>query len=150
MKIKRAVAEEVAKLAAEHGQTLRPTQIVEWARQHEQSALHAHFEWRDDVAGERYRELQAAHLVRMIVTVPEQGAVPVRMFVSAPGDRGTGLYRRTTDVLADDGMRAALIEQFLREMRIFEERYRRIAELAPIFEKLDELRAGRRGKGRAA
>lgn len=140
---KKAQAELAAMM--EHGGSLLPAAVVEWARDKETSALHACFEWDDSRAAEKYRIEQARGFIRIVVTVPDQTTAPVRLFVSMLEDRGMVGYRRLDDVLADSAARQKLVDQFLRELRAYELRYRRIAELAPIFAAADKVR-NRRGK----
>src|SRR5439155_11109674 len=71
----------------------------------EASPLHAHFTWDDTEAAERYRRLQAAHLIVSVrVTKPTAsgGQVRVRAYVSMASDRITGGgYRPLETVIAD-------------------------------------------------
>jgi hypothetical protein len=67
-----------------HGQRLDPRHVVDAARPSE-SPLHGRFEWRDDVAAERYRLQQAGQLiVRARVVITPRKQEPVRVRPAAP------------------------------------------------------------------
>ena len=82
--------------------------VVEAARD-ESTELHKCFEWRDDVAAEKYREEQARFVLRMIVvrmddhTDPQAEPIRVRAFESVNIDDGGN----------DDGMVYVPIQQVL-------------------------------------
>ena len=125
------------------GDTVNPHDLVAWAAKHKDSALHAAFEWDNDKAGDEYRVLQARAFLRLVVTVPEQSPHVVRAFVSLQGDRGSVGYRSTASVMRSPDLRGQLIDQFLEEMRQREIKYRQFAELARVFEAIDDVRRKR-------
>lgn len=112
-----------------HG-TLTPEAVVDAARD-SSSPLHSRFEWDDGVAGEAYRRVQAAGLIRSVkITVLKDG-VPtptrVRAFVNLndPEDETRGNYH-PQEVVAQNPMLTALalrdMERRWRELkRSFEE-----------------------------
>jgi len=64
-----------------------PREVVEAARP-TSAVLHSYFTWDDTAAAEKYREQQAAHLMRSIVVVQSQDtktALPMRAFVAVAG-----------------------------------------------------------------
>lgn len=66
---------------------LTPAAVVDASRPSD-APLHDRFEWDDSVAGERYREVQAAEIIRSVhvtlVTDTERGPVRVRRFLATP------------------------------------------------------------------
>lgn len=146
MRINTLAAQELVALCESAGRSLQPSAVVDWARENTGSALHACFEWDDTKAAQQFRLQQAGALIRIVVTVPDGTVAPVRVFVSLQDDRGSVGYRRLDDVLTNPESRSRLVEQFLREMQSYEVRYRRIAELAPIFAAVDKVRGSRKRK----
>ena len=64
------VGSELAKIQQEHGVTT-PHAVVEAGRP-EDAPLHPVFEWRNEVAGEKYRVWQARNLIKAVVTIEEK------------------------------------------------------------------------------
>jgi len=121
---------------------LHPQVIVDWAEQHPDSELHKYFTWDDAEAARLYRLEQAGALIRIIVERRiDQPEIEYRTYISLQDDRnGGGGYRRTDDVMSDDILRSKAIEQFLREMQFFEERYGKYKELANVFAAVSAVR----------
>ena len=132
---------------------LRAEDVVETARDPD-SPLHRYFEWDNGVAAHQYRLEQARHLIRCSVTVLPNTEEPVRAFASLMPDRtrAGGGYRHTVDVLTDADMRERLLSQALDELHRVRRLYKRLTELAPVFEAMDavERRRVRRYALRAA
>ena len=76
------VGEELSRIEQENG-GLTPDSVLESARS-EESRLHDAFEWRDDVAAERFRLGQASKMIRSITVVMEDDTSrePVSAFVN--------------------------------------------------------------------
>lgn len=137
-----AISNELKRLAESHGGELRPQVVVDAARSAD-SPLHHSFEWNDSEAAENWRLQQARMLIRAVVTFEHVGkkAVPCRVFVSLTPDReenGAG-YRLSTSVMSDATHREQLLADALAEMQRFREKYRRLAELAKVFEAMDAI-----------
>ena len=79
---------ELRRIYQQNGNKITPSDVVDAARP-EDSPLHSRFEWDDSVAGEKYREAQAAQLIRTVrievSTGTERGVVKVRAFLSTNG-----------------------------------------------------------------
>ncbi len=131
---------ELAALQKKH-RLISPTSIVEFARD-KKTALHARFTWDDTAAAEQYRLWQARQVLRVAVFVPEGSTTPIRAFVSLRDDRGIedGGYRSVVDVLSDKELRAKMLAEALDELQGFEQRYRLLSELAPVFAAAAKLR----------
>jgi len=115
------------------GGVLKPESVVEFAR-NPKTALNSWFNWDDTEAAKEYRLWQARQVIRVCVTVQESEEIsPLRTYVSLCEDRGKDGYRLLTDVLSDEEMCEKLLQQALAEFKLWESKYRKLAELAPIF-----------------
>lgn len=124
---------ELEKIRARAGGTLKPEDVVEFARD-ESTALHSVFTWDDTEAAAQYRLWQARQVIRVCVTVRDDvKGPPIRTYVSLYDDRGDDGYRLLTDVLSDDEMRDKLLLQALSELKTWQAKYRQLEKLAPIF-----------------
>ena len=107
--------------------------VVNYARP-DDSPLHKYFCWDNDEAAERYRLIQASCLIRACVTYLPSTDTPVRAFVSLRDDRMIdGGYRPIVEVLTNKDYKAKLLQDAMFELHVFEEKYRRINELEPVF-----------------
>jgi hypothetical protein len=128
--------EELEQLTKRHKGILRPYDIVEFAAD-PSTALHAKFEWDDEVAAHEHRLTQARHLIR--VYMKPVNNKPIRAWVSLTTDRGGDSYRLTEDVMANEVLRAQLLEDSKRDMVSFKNKYRNLSELAKVFEAMDDV-----------
>lgn len=134
------IRNELTRLAAEHGGELQPKAVVDAARSDE-SPLHKSFDWDDTEAAEKWRLQQARQLIRAVVIYEKVGrqTVPCRVFVSLTPDReedGAG-YRLAHTVMSDETHRRQMLADAMAEMQRFKEKYRRLSELARVFEAMD-------------
>ena len=88
---------------------LSPPGVVESARD-PSSPLHAHFDWDDTEAAEKWRHEQARQLIRSVkITISDASPVSVRAYVSLPVDRQSGAgYRRFEEVRDNEFLRRQL------------------------------------------
>lgn len=102
-----AVGERLVKLTKEHGGEIKPKDVVDDARPMT-SPLHKHFDWDDSTAAEKYRIVQARHLMGSIVEVTyEKGEQMERKsFFSVTNAKGTPVYV-TVDTVAKNRPYAA-------------------------------------------
>ena len=131
------IVAELRRIAEEHGGTLKPADVVESARA-EESPLHPHFQWDDDLAAEQWRLQQARQLINaVVVSYPAGSREPIehQMFVSLTTDRKKGGegYRVLADVMSDAEHRAQLMLDAKRDLIGFKSRYRSLTELADVF-----------------
>lgn len=128
--------EELNRIYTKNG-ALNPADIVDESRP-EDAPLHDCFEWRDDVAAEKYREQQAQTIVRAIVAVNEDAtkSESVRAFVHV---RNT--YEPISVVVNDAEKVQEVLQTALRELAAFRRKYETLSELAPVFRAIDELTA---------
>lgn len=131
---------------------VKPVNVVEFARQNPESALHAMFEWDDSKAAHEYRLIQARHILVMFVTevrtVDAEGKtifVETSKYTSLSSDRqgAGGGYREIGDVLADPALRERMLADARRDVAYFVQKYEVLSELAPIVKVMKGFAAGR-------
>jgi hypothetical protein len=111
---------------------LTPANLVEEASDPEHP-LHKLFEWRDDVAARKFREMQARVVIRAVgikYTNNNGESHKVRAFVSI--DHGSRRYLPTLNVLVNDEARATLLRRAAFEIEIWRSRYAHLVELADL------------------
>lgn len=110
------------------------------ANRDENAPLHNEFEWRDDIAAERYRENQARHIiaclcVRAETTIGEQSE-PVRAFLkTAPESE----YQSLNVILQSADSHSAMLSMALRELEVFRKKYKMLSELKPLFDVMEDI-----------
>src|SRR5215471_4327880 len=135
------VVGELRRIAREHRGILRPEDVVEQATP-EDSPLHNKFTWDNAKAGHAFRLWEARQLIKTVVELAPVGSDqrPVSVFTSISLKRGQTGYRETSVVLANDTMRAQLLQHAFDDLVRLEERYQHLRELATIFAKSREVR----------
>ncbi len=133
---------ELNRIRSRNGGVLRPSDVVEFARD-ESTALHSAFTWDDDEAGQKWRLHEARNLIRVMVTIEDVGGdeMVIRPFISLPSDRREGGYRAVVDVMGDDVMRAEMLSAALSELRATQKKYRDLQALSKVFAAIDEVDA---------
>lgn len=126
--------EELQRIFAERGE-LEPADIVAESRD-VGAPLHPCFEWNDEVAAEKYRQTQAAKIVRSILTVEETTSGPqeVRAFVHVQEK-----YCPISVVVNNADKMADLLEAALEELKAFRNKYRKLSELSAVMSAIDEV-----------
>lgn len=128
---------------------LTPETVVEEAR-NPKHPLHSLFCWDDTEAAKKYREIQAAHLIRQcrveITPAPESETVTVRAFVNVRDeDEGetnlhmAGHYVPTGEAIKNPIYREQVIAQALRDLEAFENKYKAFEFLANAVSKVTAL-----------
>lgn len=134
------VAGEVCKRLAESEEGLTPKTLVEASRART-APLHNEFEWNDDIAAEKYREEQAASIIRHLIIVRVDQEEPKhykdRSFVFT-GSQKTG-YVPLNKALTNEVWRSKLLEAAKRDMQIFIAKYRRLKELSKIIDDMNQI-----------
>lgn len=145
-------ATELATIYQRDG-AVTPAAVVAAARE-EEAPLHPAFEWDDVVAGERYRETQAEHMMRMLTVVyrkPDGAPTePTRYLVKVKGAADDAVESDEVDlalaprnyvpiqrVMDQTELRQRFVRQAYGELVAWRRRYQHIAELAEIFEAID-------------
>lgn len=134
------VIQELKRIAKENGGLLQPEVVVDEARL-VSSPLHSRFEWDNTVAGQQYRIWQARQLIRVSVEVLAGTDKACEVFVSLTPDREreSGGYRVMADVLSDADLRNQMLSDALEELELFREKYRKLKELASVFEAIKRV-----------
>lgn len=135
------VQDELERIRGRNDGLLRPEDVVKAARP-KSSPLHDKFDWDDGTAAHNWRLEQARHLIRVFVQVIDtgEGNTESRMFVALSSDRpGGGGYRVLTEVLGDDTLRRALLQDAYEDMRRFTQKYSTLVELTDVFRAMDKV-----------
>lgn len=137
------ILEELEKVRTKGGGTLKPEDVVEFARD-KSTALHERFCWDDTEAARRWRLHQAAEIIRVQVQIIDKtNKDPVRVYVSLTTDRETGKgYRKITDVISDKQLAEVMLKDALAELIAFKRKYgvlSRLVEGSRILKKIDEV-----------
>lgn len=111
---------------------------------------HNRLEWDDSVAGEKYRLVQAAQLIRSIkITYKNgnrehklRGLISVTAAPSPSGGDATDaaakmVYVKTTDLINNKPMLFSEIEKMKAQWRAFKKRWEHLAEFADLFGAVD-------------
>lgn len=131
------VAEEIASI----GDCATPSQIVDKARDCS-TELHKCFEWRDDVAAEKYRLQQARQIVCHLVvkeTVREEKP-PIRFFFKAESGAG---YQPTQVIVRNQDSYQALLKSAMCDLEALRVKYHSLTELEQVFDAIEELMRGK-------
>jgi hypothetical protein len=129
----KADAQKVAQELTAMGDEIAPSEIVDKARD-EQTELHKCFEWRDDIAAEKYRIYQARQLMCNLVVVEQEKKdtqEPVRLMFKTREGEG---YKPLPVILSKPDEYQALLARAKEELRRFKEKYKMLKELKDIFE----------------
>lgn len=147
-KRKYSYAAEAYKVPAETvGQTLevieaRDGQVTKEAfldaSRPEDSPTHGMFEWRDDVAAEKYRLHQSKTIINNLrIEIDAEGAEPktVKAYVNVSNgsQHSKARYINIASAMADDRSRGVLYRNALAELGAFKRKYRDLQELEPVF-----------------
>jgi hypothetical protein len=114
---------------------LTPEVLVEEARPADHP-LHSRFEWDDSIAGEAYRKVQAAELIRSVRIVykpadDKDESKSVRAWQAVRTERGH-VYEPTETVLEDPLLRRILLADMLRDWQALKRRYHNLAEFSEM------------------
>lgn len=132
-----AVGESLESLRVAHG-TLSPSLIVDAATPRN-SILHRYFEWDNEKASYKYREIQAAHLLRSITVSRAPGVdikAPTRAFVSIPitseeseDTERPGTYTSISEAVRVVDYREQLITNALRDLDAYRLKYQLLSDI---------------------
>lgn len=115
---------------------LTPQSLVDLARD-DNSALHNDFEWNDSIAGEKYRNIQASEMIRLIVIQSEEAEhEPIRVFQKV---EEAHTYEPVRLIVQHKDEYQALLRRAKAELKAFENRYKSLVELQEVFKEIDRL-----------
>lgn len=137
------VGERIEELDGKYGK-VTPEILLEDARP-KGSVLHPLYEWRDDIAAEKYRLQQSSKIIRdlMIVEIERPNAdeiVPVRAFIPITPGNSKASYRPTVIALSDEETRKQVFENALSELAMFEAKYKHLVDFAELINAYMERR----------
>jgi hypothetical protein len=117
---------------------LTPQSVVDEARP-EGAPLHSRFEWDNDIAGEKYRIVQAQQLIRAVKieytdasgeTKRVRGFFPIRD--NTDDNSGKTGYSPTEDIVQDELHLRILLKQCEREISDLKRKYGHLSEFAEL------------------
>ena len=139
----------------EQGGKLTPKNLVDASRD-VNAPLHNEFEWRDGVAAEKYREVQAGYIIRSVVVKISQLPITVtqmklkltdvkeptvRFFHATERDNS---YDSIETVSNNDEKRIALLKDCFKDIAAFKEKYNVLRSVLPkLFQSIDETMEGK-------
>lgn len=129
---------DVKKVYREIGEKpITPEEVVEKAR-NEKTELHKCFEWNDTIAGQKYREQQARHILINIVVEYEDIPTPqpTRAYSITTEQK---VYAPTRIVLQKPDEYQALLERARMELEAYKRKYANLTELADIVQEVFDL-----------
>lgn len=98
------------------------------------SPIHNYFDWDDSIAAKKWRIKQAGDLLRAVVMIEDDGKQkPLRAFASVIENGENRTYVSMVRALSDTELRRQVLEQALREIEGWQERYERYREFSGIF-----------------
>lgn len=98
--------------------------------------LHNEFEWDDGIAAEKYRESQAAYIIRSIEVVRENKD-PVRAFFKV--EQSNNSYQRIDAIVRDKDSYENLLTMAKKEMQSFIKKYSDLEELRPVINAMNSI-----------
>tara|TARA_R110000744_G_scaffold43071_1_gene96889 strand:+ start:978 stop:1478 length:501 start_codon:yes stop_codon:yes gene_type:complete len=128
---------------------LTPDEVVHSAK-HASHPLHNHFQWDDSIAAHNFRKTQARRLMRIIVVRSEgsEGVVDMPAFTSVKmstqqdGEVKTiRVYMPEASIRSDADLHMQTVQDALKRIEFWKERYGHLVELQPIFDAIGEVKA---------
>lgn len=114
---------------------LTPNNLVEASRP-DDAPLHKCFEWDDTVAAEKWRQTQAAYIIRSVEVTVEKSIEPTRAFVATVSDDSRE-YRSVGYIMRRADDREALLDSARRELLAFRRKYQTLHELSEVIDAID-------------
>ena len=116
---------------------LTPEIVVDEARP-EDSPLHSRFEWDDDIAAEKYRRVQAAHIIRSVHVQYEgsKGSTSIRGFIAVRNidDDTSTVFKPVVEVLENPDSKRLVLNEMHRDWNTFRDKYQHFEEYAQLIE----------------
>lgn len=120
-KVKAETAGAVCQKLAKEGK-LNAKELVEVSRPKD-APLHKEFEWNNKVAAEKYRETQAAAIIRHLVVEVDEVEQPVRVFYPVEKEKGGANYENIEVICKSRDSLEILLEHARAEMNAFIAKY---------------------------
>ena len=107
-----------------------------------ESVLHNDFEWRDEVAAEKYRQGQARHMIGAIRITSEDTQEPVRAYVNvtvvAPDEPPVRSYMPMKEVLEHPDLHSQMMADAFRDAQSFKQKYNTLERLKPVMDAMNK------------
>ena len=132
------VGKEFERLEEQNG-TLTAVDVLDSAKS-EDSPLHELFEWDDTVAANKYRLSQASFYIRILVKTEVQEEQPksFRAYVNInPNPQSAGTFENTVTALSKEDTRRIVLNNALKELVSFQNKYNTLIELSAVFSAID-------------
>jgi len=116
--------DELTRICAENAGALTPKAVVAASRPAD-APLHDRFEWDDAIAGDSYREIVAAQIIRSVHitrTTDERGPTRVRAFLCVGEESAAWTYTPIDNLTSD--ATAAILAQMERDVASLRRKYR--------------------------
>ena len=134
------VGEECSRLSETIG--LTPKTLLD-ANREVGTPLHDYFEWRDDVAAEKYREEQARYIIRSIIVIDEtEEKPPVKAYCPVVVEK-QHKFEHIDTVVKNVDLRQQMLENAKRELFAFQVKYNKLkdfVELSGVFASIEKLK----------
>lgn len=136
--------EALMEIARRHGGTITPRQVVDEARD-ESSVLHGAFTWDDAIAADKYRILEAQHLIRECRVTIQQGDRKTQTFafVGVSTDRigaaADNPYRVASDVAQNTDLMAIAERDALEQLKAVKRRFEHLKRLNAVWAAIDDV-----------
>lgn len=119
---------------------LTPQVVLDEARANRSTAgkaLHAHFTWDDEKAGEQWRLSEARDLIRRVRVVyreatESEGARTLRAYHSVASGNGQRVYVDADKIASDEFSRTLLLREMRRDWMALRRRYEHFSEFAAV------------------
>ena len=134
------VGKELERLEKTDGKII-PERVVELAKSR-RSPLHNYFTWDDEEAANRHRLEEARALIRSIVVeyeIEREQKTMVRAFYNVTDEKKGRGYVNLKDINDNKGYRQQILDQALKELRSWADRYRMYEEFSDIIKAIDKL-----------
>ena len=135
---------------------LTPEGVVDEARP-EESVLHKDFEWRDEIAAEKYRQSQARVMIGAIRIIREDSPTPVKAYINiqtvekppirfsdaakplnSSADASSRSYMPLEEILQKPKLYAQMMKNAQRDAETYLQKYRVLEELQPIMSAIEK------------
>lgn len=117
---------------------LYPEDIVEESRPKD-AVLHNEFEWRDDIAAEKYRKTQAQKMIHCLICVTETEPSSRVYYTLTRDVSKKNKYEPITVILESEDKKERLLKMALMELKAFRKKYDMLGELTGLMEVIEQI-----------
>jgi hypothetical protein len=137
----------IEKIRGEKGGAFKPEHLWKAAKG-KRHVLHNEFEWNNEIAGAKYRTIQAAKVIRslkMVRSLENEGEVRT-VCVSAFTSMGSGAedgrqskYYDTTEILSDGARRSLLLKKVWGQLLSLKVKYSDLHEFSKVWSAINDV-----------